>query len=621
MANQFLIKNTMADMRGLSASEIASLQGTSPAFAGVELLGYYKKGDTPASIIYFLSSTVKPDNGGEVIEVGGIKLEHRFLEAVNPLYFGAKAGLDTDATPFIQQIFNSGHRNVEITCQLLADSYLGLPDATLQRYPSHRIVGKGGSVHLTNNVNDGWITSQSSLSNPGSTGDWYSGKVFIDNLVVRNESEDAGNVDEQKLETFTPLTGTFVNGDRIYNVFITNCSFFRIKNVIKSYREKRPQGSLSYPNGYLQSVTITGNIFEQVERIVDAYRCFNFTFKNNMCEGCASGIYFKEISGKPSVNVARIADNIFEGGGLFLYSGPIAGGKISGNYFEGNEQAEIKIHKAHLYFKFGIGTNYMGLSIDSNNFQATEEQKADVEFSDIKFDGNFITDAEYLGNVSISNNNSNSYALVEPQSRIKFYEGNSITAEMYTRARTVVSPTQSRVSFQRKRQELLSSTSLTTNGHVIARINIARIKSLMTRQEDRTANGTINIMLLAKTSGMITIGATLVLVDFLIMPASEGMTSGSIDEVYYRFKLRNVLNIEAGKPMNSNFSGATTKTHFNEDSAVLTTEADGDFVKLSLSSFVAPSIENFGKADRLLSFQTIQINAGNNSYNVGYPVL
>lgn len=611
----------MADMRGLSASEIASLQGTSPTFAGVELLGYYEKGDTPASIIYFLSSTVKPDNGGEIIEVGGIKLEHRFLEAVNPLYFGAKAGLETDSTPFIQQVFNSGHRSIEITCQLLADSYLGLPDATLQRYPSHRIIGKGGSVHLTNNVNDGWITSQSSLSNPDSTGDLYSGKVFIDNLVIRNENEDAGNVDEQKLETFTPITGTFVNGDRIYNVFITNCSFFRIKHVIKSYREKRPKDSLSYPNGYLQSVTIIGNIFEQVERVVDAYRCFNFTFKNNMCEGCASGIYFREVNGKPSVNVVRIVDNIFEGGGLFLYSGPIAGGKISGNYFEGNEQADIKTHKAHLYFKFGIDTNYMGLSIDNNNFQATKTQKEDIDFSDIKFDGSFTTDAEYLGNVSITNNNSNSYSLVEPQSRIKFYEGNSITAEMYTRARTVVSPTQSRVSFQRKRQELLSSTSLNSSGHVIARINIARIKSLMSRQEDRTANGTINIMLLAKTSGMITIGATLVVVDFLIMPASEGMTSGSIDDTYYRFKMRSVLNIEAGKPMNSNFSGATSKTHFNEDTAVLTTEPDGDFVKLSLSSFIAPSIQNFGKADRLLSFQTIQVNASNNSYNVGYPVL
>ncbi|RKE52727.1 hypothetical protein [Sphingobacterium detergens] len=614
MANQFLIKNTMADMRDLCACEITDLQ--KGIYCGVQLLGYYQAGDTPAPIEYFLSTTNGSDNGGSIIATGGITLEHRFLEAVNPLYFGAKAGLDTDATPSIQQIFNSGYRSVEISCQLLADSYLGLPDATVQRYPSHRIIGKGGSVHLTNNVNDGWITSQSSLLNPGSTDNLYTGKVFIDNLVVRNAGADMGNVADN-----TPLSGTFIDGDRIYNVFITKCSFFRVKHVIKSYKEKRPDNTDAYPNGYLQSVTIIGNIFEQVERIIDAYRCFNFTFKDNMCEGCLSGIWFKNIEGKPTVNVARIVDNIFEGGGVFLYSGPIAGGKISGNYFEGNYNAEIKAYKAHLYFKFETGTNYMGLAIDSNNFQSHVDQKVDVGFSDIKFDGNFTTDAEYLGNVSIRNNNSNSYSLVEPQSRIKFYEGNSITADMYSRSRTVVSPTQSRVSFQRKRQELLSSTSLSSDGHVIARINIARIKSLMTRQEDRTSNGTINIMLLAKTSGMITIGSTLAIVDFLIMPASEGMSSGAIDEVYYKFKLRSVLNIDAGKPINSNFSGATTKAHFNEDTAVLTAVPDGDFVKLILSTFVAPSIDNFGKADRLLSFQTIQINASNNSYNVGYTVL
>ncbi|MDF2517649.1 MAG: hypothetical protein K0R59_2945 [Sphingobacterium sp.] len=614
MANQFLIKNTMADMQTLSAAEVTAL--TNGTYSGVQLLGYYQAGDTPAPIEYFLSTTNGSDNGGSIIATGGIKLEHRFLEAVNPLYFGAKAGLNTDATPFIQQIFNSGYRSVEISCQLLADSYLGLPDATIQRYPSHRIIGKGGSVHLTDNVNDGWITSQSSLLNPGSTDNLYTGKVFIDNLVVRNAAADIGNIIDG-----TPLSGTFVDGDRIYNVFITKCSFFRIKHVIKSYKEKRPNNTDAYPKGYLQSVTITGNIFEQVERIVDADRCFNFTFKDNMCEGCISGIWFKNIDGKPTVNVARIVDNLFESGGVFLYSGPIAGGKISGNYFENNYQPEIKTYKAHLYFKFGTETNYMGLAIDSNNFQAHEDQKVDVEFSDIKFDGNFTTDAEYLGNVSIRNNNSNSYSLVEPQSRIKFYEGNSITADMYSRSRTVISPTQSRVSFQRKRQELLSSTSLSSEGHVIARINVDRIKSLMTRQEDRTSNGTINIMLLAKTSGMITIGATLAIVDFLIMPASEGMGSGTIDDVYYQFKLRSVLNIDGGKPINSNFSGATTKAHFNEDTAVLTAVPDGDFVKLILSTFVAPSIDNFGKADRLLSFQTIQINASNNSYNVGYPVL
>ncbi|MDR2274865.1 MAG: hypothetical protein LBF27_28410 [Sphingobacterium sp.] len=49
MANQFLVKETMADMRGLSAAEITALQNGT--YEGVQLLGYYEKGDTPEPIL------------------------------------------------------------------------------------------------------------------------------------------------------------------------------------------------------------------------------------------------------------------------------------------------------------------------------------------------------------------------------------------------------------------------------------------------------------------------------------------------------------------------------------------------------------------------------------------
>ncbi|WP_333624685.1 hypothetical protein [Sphingobacterium siyangense] len=89
MANQFLVKNTMADMRALSASEITALQNGT--YEGVELLGYYEKGDTPNSIIYFLapvSPDPGPDDGGSVIAVQAIKLKHRFIEEVDLKYYG-----------------------------------------------------------------------------------------------------------------------------------------------------------------------------------------------------------------------------------------------------------------------------------------------------------------------------------------------------------------------------------------------------------------------------------------------------------------------------------------------------------------------------------------------------
>ncbi|ULT25837.1 hypothetical protein KUH03_02280 [Sphingobacterium sp. E70] len=95
MANQFLIKDTMVDMRGLSACEILALQ--SGCCAGVELLGYYEKGDTPTPIIYSLSTTLLADNGGSIVETGGIKLEHQFIEHVNALYFGVSVSLTDNA--------------------------------------------------------------------------------------------------------------------------------------------------------------------------------------------------------------------------------------------------------------------------------------------------------------------------------------------------------------------------------------------------------------------------------------------------------------------------------------------------------------------------------------------
>ncbi|WP_343321552.1 hypothetical protein [Sphingobacterium multivorum] len=91
MANQFLIKNTMADMRALSAAEITAL--TNGTYSGVQLLGYYQAGDTPCPINYYLSSTTDPDDGGSVIAVGSIKLQTS-KESIDLSHFGAIADGD-----------------------------------------------------------------------------------------------------------------------------------------------------------------------------------------------------------------------------------------------------------------------------------------------------------------------------------------------------------------------------------------------------------------------------------------------------------------------------------------------------------------------------------------------
>ncbi|WP_448138024.1 right-handed parallel beta-helix repeat-containing protein [Sphingobacterium siyangense] len=108
MANQFLIKDTMQNMKDLSALEIDGLKGNNPIYAGVELLGYHEKGDTPAPIVYYYidvqnSPGPGPEDGGSVVTLSlGGKLVHNFGGEVDAKYFGAKGDSIKDDTMSIQ---------------------------------------------------------------------------------------------------------------------------------------------------------------------------------------------------------------------------------------------------------------------------------------------------------------------------------------------------------------------------------------------------------------------------------------------------------------------------------------------------------------------------------------
>lgn len=99
----FLEKDTMAQMRAISTVEILLLK--MGYFRGVKLNGYYSKGDTPAPIEYYLSDVEDEDDGGSVIEVNGVKLEHIFTSEVEGEYFGMKS-LGVDNTTIVQKIID-----------------------------------------------------------------------------------------------------------------------------------------------------------------------------------------------------------------------------------------------------------------------------------------------------------------------------------------------------------------------------------------------------------------------------------------------------------------------------------------------------------------------------------
>ncbi|ATN07347.1 hypothetical protein CRN76_19095 [Chryseobacterium indologenes] len=109
MSFQCIVKNTMAEMKNLSAAEITDLQNG--VYKGVCLQGYYEKGDTPAPVIYYLSSTAGTDDAGSIIETGGIKLEHNFAHDLDVSYFGVKGDGTYNDTPFILSYFKYVNAN------------------------------------------------------------------------------------------------------------------------------------------------------------------------------------------------------------------------------------------------------------------------------------------------------------------------------------------------------------------------------------------------------------------------------------------------------------------------------------------------------------------------------
>lgn len=92
-----LEKNNISDLRNSSEAEIILIKSGIVEY--VRVLGYYEKGDTPIPINYYISNTSKSDDGGSVIDVGDIKINHNFISKVDARYFGVKneSGYDNDS--------------------------------------------------------------------------------------------------------------------------------------------------------------------------------------------------------------------------------------------------------------------------------------------------------------------------------------------------------------------------------------------------------------------------------------------------------------------------------------------------------------------------------------------
>lgn len=143
----FLEKDTMAQMRALSPTEILFLKAG--VYKGVRLNGYHaNKPKYSKPIQYTLSNNTSIlDDGGSVVIVGNIVLIHEFVSEINVKYFGAIGnGVDND-TSSIQNAVNYTNRITPTSYFYGSTLYFPKGDYLVRnlnlRKPGYKFVGDG----------------------------------------------------------------------------------------------------------------------------------------------------------------------------------------------------------------------------------------------------------------------------------------------------------------------------------------------------------------------------------------------------------------------------------------------------------------------------------------------
>lgn len=254
MSYPFIVKDTMADMRNLSSNEITDLQnGVSK---GVQLLGYYEKGDTPNPINYYLSSTTSTDDGGSVIAVGGVMLEHKFTGEINVVYFGIRPN-DMNPTSVFLNIFtyaiskglNIYHPAGVYSCNNSNFPYKNPSTSGLLDCKNITIYGDGANTILKTTSDNGAdvlqlnavknlhirslsITAElnTSSSAAGSNGisitNGYDNLTIKDVFIINLPYVDKGTyLDGGKGLTIQPFTTANECGTLLADVIVKNCAY------------------------------------------------------------------------------------------------------------------------------------------------------------------------------------------------------------------------------------------------------------------------------------------------------------------------------------------------------------------------------------------------------------
>jgi hypothetical protein len=250
--------------------------------------------------------------------------------------------------------------------------------------------GEGATILLASNVDasagirEAIFTSRDSLSNPSTASNLYASKILIQGL------------------NFVPLAGTqqvAINGDRLYNIRVTDCNFTDLWAVARSFRAK-PASSI----GYFQSFTIDNCQFVNCGistngGVIVGGTAYNINVLNNNAEGCL-GTFYQMYGG--ATFEGNISNNLHESGGPFIQATNFIG-SVCGNYLEDIVYGSAAAAQLNCMMSFGdvIGNELpSNVVIESNCIQISATQAADVSYATIKFGSTINGSQTHFANIS-----------------------------------------------------------------------------------------------------------------------------------------------------------------------------------------------------------------------------
>lgn len=310
---QILQKDTMEDMRNLSSKEILLLK--MGVYKHIQLNGYYTKGDTPSPIEYKLSSTPANDDGGGIIEVDDIKLEHQFNTDINVEYFGVSTSQEDNTESFMRALeYRNSYSQVNVKIGVGVFKFNNPVTYSFSKPFTIEGAGNSKTEILYNGAQD-----IDRLFDFNSTSDVY--YYSIKGLFIRGVNKVNYPLYINRINYFI-LDDIRITGGKVSAFYLNNSWCYSITNCNFSYSNNGMQlgenGSTNNQNGYVGYTRMFGNkiglyaicarntVFDNIN--IEQNSTTGIMLNNNV--GLDFRSMYLEFNGEEGINIEYASDDI-----------------------------------------------------------------------------------------------------------------------------------------------------------------------------------------------------------------------------------------------------------------------------------------------------------------------